>query len=161
MPAAADKDIQIQMAHFAQQCKSAMAADRVIVICGFYDEDVGADATLLAFADDTDKSYAEKIGEITHALMSSAQTAFSETNVEVVLRNKETGELREFNVIDPHAVSLDEDEDDCEALKAQLKTGLEIFDEYMAQIGICVSQDYAKLNQFPIDCAALGVTRDG
>ena len=39
-----------------------------------------------------------------------------------------------------------------------LQMGLEIHDEYMSQIGTCVSQDYARLNEFPMLCAELGVT---
>lgn len=42
--------------------------------------------------------------------------------------------------------------------QAALKTALEIHDEYMGQIGHCVSQDYARLNEFPLQCRGLGVT---
>lgn len=41
-----------------------------------------------------------------------------------------------------------------------LKTGLEIHDEYLSQIATCVSQDYGRLNQFPIDCARIGIKLD-
>lgn len=41
-----------------------------------------------------------------------------------------------------------------------LKVGLEIWDEYLSQIGTCVSQDYGRLNQFPIDCAKIGIKLD-
>lgn len=38
-----------------------------------------------------------------------------------------------------------------------LRMGLEICDEYLSQIARCVSQDYARLNEFPLLCAKLGV----
>lgn len=38
-----------------------------------------------------------------------------------------------------------------------LLMGLQIWDEYMSQIAHCVSQDYARLNEFPMLCAKLGV----
>lgn len=47
-----------------------------------------------------------------------------------------------------------------ERLRKTLRMGLEIHDEYMTQIGKCVSQDYARLNEFPIECAKLGVKLD-
>lgn len=43
------------------------------------------------------------------------------------------------------------------AFHRALKMGLEIHDEYMSQIGNCASQDYARLNNFPILCRELGV----
>ena len=39
-----------------------------------------------------------------------------------------------------------------------LRMGLEIWDEYMSQIGHCVSQDYGRLNEFPMACERLGVS---
>jgi len=45
-------------------------------------------------------------------------------------------------------------------LKRLLKMGLEIWDEYLSQIGTCVSQDYGRLNEFPIECKKHGVTLD-
>lgn len=44
------------------------------------------------------------------------------------------------------------------ALRDALKLGLEIHNEYLSHIGHCASQDYARLNEFPIICANLGVT---
>ena len=38
-----------------------------------------------------------------------------------------------------------------------LRMGLLIWDEYMSQIKNCVSQDYARLNKFPILCNELGI----
>lgn len=46
------------------------------------------------------------------------------------------------------------------ALRDALKMGLEIWDEYLSQIGTCVSQDYGRLNDFPIICKNLGVELD-
>ena len=42
--------------------------------------------------------------------------------------------------------------------QAALKTALQIHDEYLSQIGHCTSQDYARLNEFPMTCRDLGVT---
>ena len=42
--------------------------------------------------------------------------------------------------------------------QAALKTALQIHDEFLSQIGRCTSQDYARLNEFPITCRELGVT---
>jgi hypothetical protein len=39
-----------------------------------------------------------------------------------------------------------------------LRMGLEIWDEYMSQIAHCVSQDYGRLNEFPMACERLGVS---
>jgi hypothetical protein len=39
-----------------------------------------------------------------------------------------------------------------------LRMGLEIWDEYMSQIATCVSQDYGRLNEFPMACERLGVS---
>jgi len=49
------------------------------------------------------------------------------------------------------------------ALKETLKLGLEIHDEYLSQIGKCVSQDYGRLNEFPVRCREHGleVAHDG
>jgi hypothetical protein len=38
-----------------------------------------------------------------------------------------------------------------------LFTALQIWDEYMSQIGQCCSQDYERLASFPTICARLGV----
>lgn len=38
-----------------------------------------------------------------------------------------------------------------------LLMGLEIHDEYLSQIGKCSSQNYARLNNFPVKCAKLGI----
>lgn len=42
-------------------------------------------------------------------------------------------------------------------LRRLVRVGLEIWDEYMSQIGTCVSQDYGRLNQFPMDAKAAGI----
>lgn len=43
-----------------------------------------------------------------------------------------------------------------------LTMGLEIWDEYMSQIGNCCSQDYGRLNNFPNLCRELGIEiKDG
>ncbi len=39
-----------------------------------------------------------------------------------------------------------------------LRMGLEIWDEYMSQIAHCVSQDYGRLNEFPMACERLGIS---
>ena len=44
------------------------------------------------------------------------------------------------------------------ASRHALRMGLEIWDEYMSQIGTCVSQDYGRLNKFPMACERLGVS---
>ena len=38
-----------------------------------------------------------------------------------------------------------------------LEDAVAIHEEYLSQIGRCVSKDYARLNMFPIKCAHLGV----
>lgn len=42
-------------------------------------------------------------------------------------------------------------------VRRALLMGLQIWDEYLSQIGRCVSQDYARLNEFPLLCTKLGV----
>jgi len=42
-------------------------------------------------------------------------------------------------------------------MRRLLLIALEIHNEYLSQIGKCTSQDYARLNLFPIDCAKLGI----
>lgn len=56
--------------------------------------------------------------------------------------------------------TLDETRLENAELRRLLKVGLEIWDEYLSQIGQCVSQDYGRLNEFPIDCAKLGIKLD-
>ena len=47
-------------------------------------------------------------------------------------------------------------------MREALKMGLEIWDEYMSQIATCVSQDYGRLNDFPIICRNIGIEiKDG
>ena len=55
--------------------------------------------------------------------------------------------------------------EDCDTLQAEilelkklLLMGLKIHDEYLSQIGTCVSQDYGRLNKFPIQCREKGIT---
>lgn len=57
--------------------------------------------------------------------------------------------------------------DDCDELQAEnlelrklLIMGLQIHDEYMRQIANCVSQDYGRLNDFPIRCREQGIALD-
>lgn len=57
--------------------------------------------------------------------------------------------------------------EDCDELQAEilelrklLRMGLEIHHEYMSQIATCVSQDYARLNEFPIQCRGWGIAID-
>lgn len=49
---------------------------------------------------------------------------------------------------------------DVRVARATLMMGLEIWDEYLSQIGRCVSQDYGRLNVFPMYCEKLGVKLD-
>ncbi|MCK5494832.1 MAG: hypothetical protein KAI41_08850 [Hyphomicrobiaceae bacterium] len=42
-------------------------------------------------------------------------------------------------------------------LRRLVLVGLEIWEEYLSQIGHCVSQDYGRLNQFPLDAKAAGI----
>lgn len=42
-------------------------------------------------------------------------------------------------------------------LRRLVLVGLEIHDEYLSQIATCVSQDYGRLNQFPMDAKAAGI----
>ena len=56
--------------------------------------------------------------------------------------------------------ALDEKDAQIAELRRLVRVGLEIWDEYMSQIGTCVSQDYGRLNQFPIDAAAQGIKLD-
>ncbi len=49
-----------------------------------------------------------------------------------------------------------------QVMRDALKMALEIWDEYMSQIATCVSQDYGRLNEFPMVCSNLGLTiKDG
>ena len=57
--------------------------------------------------------------------------------------------------------------EDCDAFAAEilelrklLLMGLKIHDEYLSQIANCVSQDYGRLNEFPIRCREKGITLD-
>ncbi len=45
-------------------------------------------------------------------------------------------------------------------LRKLLIIGLEIHDEYLSQIATCVSQDYGRLNEFPIRCREKGIALD-
>ena len=45
-------------------------------------------------------------------------------------------------------------------LKKLLIMGLQIHDEYLSQIATCVSQDYGRLNDFPIRCRDQGIALD-
>ena len=63
----------------------------------------------------------------------------------------------------PHCQTPIEPEEICcdgrelELARKALRMGLEIWDEYLSQIAHCVSQDYGRLNEFPIRCRALGI----
>ena len=57
--------------------------------------------------------------------------------------------------------------EDCDQLSAEnlglrklLRMGLEIHAEYLGQIATCVSQDYGRLNEFPIQCREWGIAID-
>lgn len=57
--------------------------------------------------------------------------------------------------------------DDCNVLEKEnlelrklLVMGLQIHDEYLSQIATCVSQDYGRLNEFPLQCRAKGIALD-
>jgi len=69
--------------------------------------------------------------------------------------------LRE-SVITEGRVSPGELIDTVGTIIATLKMGLEIHDEYLSQIANCVSQDYARLNDFAVQCRHLGIQiKDG
>ena len=55
---------------------------------------------------------------------------------------------------------LDGKEAEILELKKLLLMGLEIHDEYLSQIATCVSQNYGRLNEFPLQCKAKGITLD-
>ena len=57
--------------------------------------------------------------------------------------------------------------EDCVELEAEnlelrklLRMGLQIHDEYLSQIATCVSQDYGRLNDFPLQCREKGIALD-
>ena len=65
----------------------------------------------------------------------------------------EIGTGNQLNLVEAQAELI-------EKLRAALRMGLEIHDEYLSQIATCVSQDYGRLNDFPLKCKELGVTLD-
>ncbi len=61
---------------------------------------------------------------------------------------------------DPMNQELDDLRAENLELRKLLVMGLEIHDEYLSQIATCVSQDYGRLNEFPLRCRDKGIALD-
>lgn len=111
MSRASDRTLHTQMAHFAEQVRAAIVGERVIIIGEFHDDEIDKPANLMVFADkieDEERSYTA----VAHALCQAAQTILALTTFEIVMRDKRTGELIDFDVDQPRALELVENDEE-------------------------------------------------
>lgn len=112
MPKASDRDLHRQMAHFAEQVRAAIAGERVMIIGEFHDDEIDKPATLMVFADNTGKDEAEQFTLVAHALCKAAQSILVLTPFEIVMRDKRTGELTDFEIDSPQALHAPDPENE-------------------------------------------------
>ncbi len=111
MPDAEDETMHIQLGYLAEQGRKATGANLAVFIIEFWDEKKGAEGNACVGAH-KDGNGAKEAAESLYAVLCAAQTMLHSIDQELLIKDRKTGTVTEFKVMDPHSLLVDDPEED-------------------------------------------------
>lgn len=108
---ASDETLHLQLGYLAEQGRKATGATLAVFIIECWDEKVGRPANVCVAAH-KDGNGAKEAAASLYAVLMSAQTMLDSVDQELLIRERKTGEVREFKIFDPHSLLVDDPEED-------------------------------------------------
>lgn len=112
MPDAEDETLHVQLIHLAKEGRKATGATLAAFIIEFWDEKKGAEGygCVSVHKDGTGPS---QMASTMYAVLMTAQTMLDSIDEELLIRDRKTGKVTEFKIMDPHSLLVDDPEEDC------------------------------------------------
>lgn len=112
MPDAEDNTLHLQLIHLAKEGRKATGANLAAFIIEFWDEKKGTEGYGCVSVH-KDGTGLKEMAATMYAVLMTAQTMLDSIDEELLIRDRKTGEVTEFKVMDPHSLLVDDPEEDC------------------------------------------------